>query len=78
MTEVLTFLGRALAYLLLEVIFRCVFYWLGWPIVKLASRGQFPKGDWRSENTERNWVCAVGIAAVALFVMLLWGQLSGG
>ncbi|TDJ77285.1 hypothetical protein E2H86_08870 [Pseudomonas putida] len=76
MTEVLAFLGRALWNLFLEVVFWFIFYWLGWPVVKLATFGRMPKGNWRRETTERNWVSCVGIAVFAFVIMGLWDQVS--
>ncbi|AZL68303.1 MULTISPECIES: hypothetical protein [Pseudomonas] len=70
MAEVLAFLGKAFTSLFLEIIFWFFFYWLGWPVVKIASLGRRPQGDWRSETAERNWVSGVGVAVFACIIML--------
>jgi hypothetical protein len=43
---VLEFVGRILLELFVHIIFGIIFYHIGWPIMKVATLGKFPK-DWR-------------------------------
>lgn len=55
---------------LAEVIFHAICFPVGWPIVKLITRGKYPaKGSWFAETPEAQWTSAVGLAALTIAMM---------
>ncbi|WP_080215778.1 hypothetical protein, partial [Pseudomonas syringae] len=62
---------------LLEVILRAICYPVGWPIVRLLSRGRYPsRGSWFSNTAEANWTVATGLAILVITMMALLHQLG--
>lgn len=66
--------ARFIGYLLAEIIFGTLFYWLGWPWVKLLSLGQYPRQRWGSGTREETYVACVGGCFSALALMAALGQ----
>ncbi|WP_157375463.1 hypothetical protein [Alcanivorax hongdengensis] len=66
--------GRALGYLLLNLLFECVFYYLGWPVVKVLTLGRYPSAShqqgWKTGNHQGMWVSGVGLLVFVLAGML--------
>ena len=69
---------RGLGYLLIEVIFNFVFYYIGWPACKILSLGAYPKKLSRDQlytETRQGVLCSfVGFLVVAILILFLCGQ----
>ncbi|UTW07811.1 hypothetical protein [Pseudomonas benzenivorans] len=74
METILEFGLRAVAYLLLEIVFGTLFYWSGWPWVKLLTLGRYPRSGWRSGSRESVYVACAGGGFWALLLMPAFGQ----
>ncbi|GFM80275.1 hypothetical protein PSCICO_03410 [Pseudomonas cichorii] len=56
--------------ILVEVVFRAVFYFVGWPVMKALTLGKYPvKGSLLSETPQANLTSLTGIAVLALIVL---------
>lgn len=65
---------RMLGYLLAEIVFGTLFYWLGWPWVKLLSLGKYPQQRWCIGTRENTYVACVGVGISVLALMAALGQ----
>lgn len=65
---------RAVVYVVGQIIFEGIFYYSGWPFVKIMTLGRYPKGrtrhGWKSESYEGIWTSCVGVMVIALGVVL--------
>lgn len=68
---------RATGYLLADVFFWTICYWVGWPVCKALTGGRYPK---QSEvvylgQKERPdfWCAAIGLVLIATIVLFLLG-----
>lgn len=65
---------RAIGYLIAEIFYRTICYWVGWPICKILTLGKYPKIKTTSylENRVNSgfWCSAVGL--ITLIVALLY------
>ncbi len=77
MEEILALGIRALGYVLVELFFGTLCYWLGWPWVKLFTLGKYPRHGWLSGRREEIYVECVGLAVLALGLMAALGQFGG-
>ncbi|MBC3957147.1 MULTISPECIES: hypothetical protein [Pseudomonas] len=60
---------------LLEVVLTAICYPIGWPIVKLVTRGKYPlPGSWFSETAPAQWAVGTGLAVLVVLMMALFGQ----
>ncbi|WP_455808888.1 hypothetical protein [Pseudomonas koreensis] len=60
---------------LIEAIFRAICFPVGWPIVKLLTRGKYPsKGSWFAYTPESEWISAVGFAVLMIAMMAAMKQ----
>jgi len=48
MDELLGFTIRILGYFVTEILLGTFFYAIGWPFVKIATRGKYPQNEWLS------------------------------
>ncbi|CAN7163335.1 hypothetical protein LJR071_000206 [Pseudomonas sp. LjRoot71] len=76
MEELLSLAARFFGYLVTEIILGTFFYAIGWPFVKVATLGKYPKNEWLSGSRNEAYVCCVGILVFALLLMALLGQFS--
>ncbi|MOA06191.1 hypothetical protein D3C78_1258180 [compost metagenome] len=74
MDELLSPVARFLGHILGELIFGTLFYWLGWPWVKLFTLGKYPRHGWLSGRREETYVQGVGLTVLALGLMAALGQ----
>jgi len=71
---------RGIGHILVEVFFRTVCYWVGWPICKLVTLGKYPsvsKVIYFDEHSSRagGALCAVvGLLALMVLALYLLGQ----
>ena len=67
---------RGLGYLLAEVFFDTICYWVGWPVCKVITLGRYPSSNqvvYLGEHGERNngfWCSVVGF--ITLIIMGLY------
>jgi len=55
---------------LAEMIFHAICFPVGWPIVKLVTRGKYPaKQSWFAGTPQSEWTAAVGAAALVIAMM---------
>jgi hypothetical protein len=56
---------RAIGYILADIFYGTVCYWIGWPLCKLLSGGKYPKNRqyvyYSEANTSGGWCSAVGL-----------------
>ncbi|MGR2741005.1 hypothetical protein ACUY1T_21365 [Billgrantia sp. Q4P2] len=61
---------RAVVYIVGQIIFEVIFYYVGWPFVKVMTLGRYPKGHarngWKSESYEGIWTSCVGVMVIAI------------
>jgi len=74
MEHVLALLARFFAEVLGELILGSLFYWLGWPWVKLCTLGRYPRHGWLSGRREETYVQCVGLAVLVLALLIVLGQ----
>ena len=74
MDEIIVGLVRFIAYVVFDLICGTVFYFIGWPFVKLATFGRYPIKGWLSGSREETYVCCVGIVVFAIALMAALGQ----
>ena len=67
-------LARFIGYVVSELIFGAVFYFIGWPSVKLATLGRYPVKGWLSGSREETYVCCVGVVVFVIVLMAVLGQ----
>ncbi|MDH0427953.1 hypothetical protein EGI94_20065 [Stutzerimonas stutzeri] len=76
MDELFSFIARFLGYFLSEFLFGTFFYAIGWPFVKAATFGKYPKREWLSGSKNEAYVCGVGIFVFCISVMAVLGQFN--
>ncbi len=76
MDELLSLALRFLGYFITEILFGTFFYAIGWPFVKVATLGKYPKSEWLSGSTKEAYVCCVGIVIFAIALMAVLGQFN--
>jgi len=59
-----------------ELILGTVFYTIGWPFVKVATLGKYPKQEWLRGSKNEAYVCCVGLCVVCVALMLALNQFS--
>jgi hypothetical protein len=71
---------RGLGYLLAEIFFGTICYWVGWPICKLLTLGKYPVSNqlvYLDTYTDRDngfWCCTVGLVAILAICFYVSGQ----
>ena len=76
MDELLSFVLRLLGYFVAEILLSAFFYAIGWPFVKVATLGKYPKSECFRGSKNEVYVCCIGIVVFALSLMAIFGQLS--
>src|SRR5690606_5031699 len=76
MEELLSLVVRFFGYLVTEIILGTFFYAIGWPFVKVATFGKYPKNEWLSGSRNEAYVYCVGILVFAILLMAVLGQFS--
>ena len=68
---------RGIGYILAEIFFGTICYWVGWPICKLVTLGRYPSSaevvyleDYRARNTGF-WCSVVGLLALIFSALYL-------
>lgn len=74
MDELITLLFRFLSYVIMELVLRTFLYAVGWPFVKVATLGKYPKREWLSGSRSEAYVCCVGFFVFAISLMAALGQ----
>jgi len=69
-------LGRAISYIVVQIIFEFLFYYIGWPFMKIITLGKYPKGKksygWHIESREGVLTSLLGlivVVGVTIFVV---------
>jgi len=63
--------------ILLGLILRAICFPLGWPIVKLLTRGKYPtKGSWFADTPQAQWTTGVGLAVLVIAMMAALKQFA--
>nr|WP_232924762.1 hypothetical protein [Pseudomonas cichorii] len=58
---------------MVEVVFRAICYFVGWPVMKAFTLGKYPvKGSFFSETLQANLTSLMGIAVIALMVFAIF------
>ena len=71
---------RAVSYLVIEVLFHFVFYYIGWPICKIVTFGKYPnrsKSEFLDKTDQQQTWCGFIGFLVVLFVILYFLGLFG-
>ncbi|MBX8488503.1 hypothetical protein K5D33_06425 [Pseudomonas cichorii] len=56
--------------ILLEYVFRAIFFPVGWPVVKILTLGKYPvKGSWLAHTPQSEWTSGIGIAVLLIAMM---------
>ena len=76
MDELFSSILRFLGYVVSELLLGTVFYAIGWPFVKIATLGKYPKREWLSGSKNEAYVCCVGILVFSILLMAVLGQFS--
>lgn len=70
---------RGIGYILAELFFGAICYWVGWPICKVLTLGKYPTGSnvvYLDEGGPRNnnfWCSGVGLIALILIGLFASG-----
>lgn len=64
---------RAVAHLVIEIVFVGIFYWPGWLILRVVTLGRYPPAQ--AQAHRRAWVAITGFV---FFLMGLTFHFSGG
>ncbi|OAL59928.1 hypothetical protein A6R74_01270 [Halomonas sp. ALS9] len=73
---------RVIGYILAEIFFRTICYWVGWPICKLVTFGKYPsvtKVVYLEQHRHRDdgvWCSVVGLITLIVLGLYLLGQFS--
>lgn len=73
---------RGIGYILAEIFFGTICYWVGWPICKIFTLGRYPSSsqvvyfeDYKARNTGF-WCSVVGLLTLLLFALWIMSRLS--
>jgi hypothetical protein len=71
---------RGIGYILAEIFFWNICYWIGWPICKLVTLGAYPKSEktvYIDDSRHSGvWCAVVGLIVVVIFVLYFLGVFS--
>ncbi|HBP42059.1 MAG TPA: hypothetical protein DD644_09990 [Halomonas sp.] len=73
---------RGIGYILAEIFFRTICYWVGWPICRLVTLGKYPSAskviylDDHRSRADGTWCAVVGLLALIVLALYLLGQFS--
>jgi len=72
---------RGVGYILAEIFFGTICYWIGWPICKIVTLGRYPSSkqtvylESYSGNNQGFWCSAVGLIVLIVVGLVAMGQL---
>ena len=65
---------RGAWWLIWELLFELVAWWVGWPLCRLLSLGRFPSAGWAHPDDDARWenlaVSLVGVGVLVLALLL--------
>jgi hypothetical protein len=75
---------RGIGYILAEIFFGTICYWIGWPICKVITLGKYPSSNdvvclddgWSGSRNNNFWCGAVGLLSIILIGLYYMGQFS--
>lgn len=73
---------RGIGYILAEIFYGTICYWVGWPICKLVTFGKYPQSkqvvylDDYSGSNKGFWCSAVGLITIIIVGLYLMGQFA--
>lgn len=71
---------RGIGYILGEIFFSTICYWVGWPICKVLTGGKYPVNDQRvyldSTSNSGVWCSLTGLVTIVLVGLYFAGQFS--
>ena len=75
---------RGVGYILAEIVFGTICYWVGWPVCKIITLGKYPHSNdvvylddgWFSSRNNNFWCSAVGLLIIIFIGLYLTGQFS--
>ena len=76
MEEILSLIVRLIGYVITELLLSTFFYAIGWPFVKVATFGKYPKREWLSGSRNETYVCCVGVLVFVITLMAVLGQFN--
>tara|TARA_R110002074_G_scaffold40995_1_gene109173 strand:+ start:605 stop:865 length:261 start_codon:yes stop_codon:yes gene_type:complete len=86
MDDLLEYIGkgffRGIGYILAEIFFGTICYWVGWPICKILTLGKYPSSSqtvYFEEYGTRNkgfWCSSVGLLVIIIVGLYFMGQFS--
>lgn len=72
---------RGIGYILAEIFFGTICYWVGWPICKILTFGKYPSSsqvvyleNYKARDTGF-WCSVVGLLTLLLFALYIVGRL---
>lgn len=74
---------RGIGYIIAEIFFGTICYWVGWPVCKILTLGKFPASNdvvyldsgW-GPRKNNFWCSAVGLLIIILVGLYFMGQFS--
>ena len=75
---------RFIGYILAEIFFATICYWVGWPICKLITFGKYPSSrqivylDDYAGRRQGFWCAAVGLIVIIMACVILVAKISPG
>ena len=76
MEELFSLLIRFAGYVVIDLLIGRFFYAIGWPFVKVATIGRYPREKWASDSRPETYVCCVGAVIFVFSIMAALGQFS--
>lgn len=76
MEEIVSLVARFIGDAVLEIVIGKFFFWIGWPFVRLATFGKYPRKCSRENSREEIYVACVGLAVFVITVLAALGQFS--
>ena len=71
---------RAIGYILAEIFYGTICYWVGWPICKLLTFGRYPKPKQfvylEADSSSGFWCSAVGFMTIIITVLYFAGAFA--
>lgn len=84
MEEIVSGFFRAIGFILAEIFFNTICYWVGWPLCKVLTFGNYPRPQTSSFGLERNqsgtWCSIVGLLTIVFvfyYVVMSYNQQAG-
>ncbi len=67
---------RGIGYLLADIFFWTICYWVGWPICKILTGGRYPRKsevEYLEQQHSGFWCAATGLVVIVSIVLFLLG-----